>query len=29
MNEERSGLLLRQTEHTRCHSWHSYSVTVN
>jgi hypothetical protein len=29
MNEERTGLWLRQTEHIRGHLWHRYSVTVS
>jgi len=29
MNEERTGLWLRQTEYIRGHLWHRYSVTVN
>ena len=29
MNEERTGLELRQTEHICGHLWHRYSVTVN
>jgi len=29
MNEERTGLWLRQTEHISGHLWHIYSVTVH
>ena len=29
MNEERTELWLRQTEHIRGNLWHTYSVTVN
>jgi len=29
MNEERTGLCLRKTEHIRCHLLHRYSATVN
>ena len=29
MNEERTGLCLRQMEHIHGHLWHRYSVTAN
>jgi len=29
MNEESTGMCLRQVEHIRGHFWHIYSITVN